>query len=96
LKSGSEFLASTGMNIGVAYALREGARAVVKVVPGFGNAISGGVAAAGTYAIGRAAIAYFIDGAAIGNARSIFRFGRRPKPGHAALPGPDVSDRDPL
>ena len=33
--------------------LREGARAAVKLLPGWGNAISGGVAAAGTYAIGR-------------------------------------------
>jgi uncharacterized protein (DUF697 family) len=53
--------------------LREGARAAVKLVPGWGNAISGGVAAAGTYAIGRAAVAYFIEGVSLTDARNIFR-----------------------
>ena len=80
LKSGSEFLASIGVNLGVAFLFREGARAVVKVVPGFGNAISGGVAAAGTYAMGRAAIAYFIEGAVLSRARSLVRLGRRRQP----------------
>jgi hypothetical protein len=36
------------------------------------------VAAAGTYAIGRAAVAYFIDGVSLADARNIFR--RRGKP----------------
>jgi len=50
------------MNVGFGMVFREGARAAVKVLPGWGNAISGGIAAAGTYGIGRAATSYFIDG----------------------------------
>jgi len=58
LKAAGEFIGALGMNIGVGMAFREGARAAVKLLPGWGNAISGGVAAAGTYGIGRAASAY--------------------------------------
>jgi uncharacterized protein (DUF697 family) len=53
--------------------LREGARAAAKFVPVWGNAISGAVAGAGTYAMGRAAAAFFIEGVSIGDARNIFR-----------------------
>lgn len=77
-KLAAEFLGALGANIGAGLVLREGARAAAKFVPGWGNAISGGVAAAGTYAIGRAAVAYFIDGVSLADARSIFR--RRGKP----------------
>lgn len=96
LRSASEFLASIGVNLGVAFVLREGARAVVKVVPGFGNAVSGGVAAAGTYAMGRAAIAYFIEGVDLAGARSVLRLGRRRKSPGKALPGPRGPGSDPL
>lgn len=57
----AEFSGAVGISFGLGIVFREGARAVIKVVPGFGNAISGMVAGAGTYAIGRAAIAYFIE-----------------------------------
>ncbi|HET6409276.1 MAG TPA: hypothetical protein VFG14_15425 [Chthoniobacteraceae bacterium] len=77
-KLAAEFLGALGANIGAGLVLREGARAAAKLIPGWGNAISGGVAAAGTYAIGRAAVAYFIDGVSLADARSIFR--RRGKP----------------
>lgn len=72
-KVAAEFIAALGANIGVGLAFREAARAAAKFVPGWGNAISGGVAAAGTYAVGRAAIAYFVDGVSIADARSIFK-----------------------
>lgn len=78
VKLAGEFLAALGANIGVGLVLREGARAVAKFVPGWGHAVSGGVAAAGTYAIGRAAAAYFIDGVSIKDARGIFRKKRKP------------------
>jgi len=78
VKLAGEFLAALGANIGVGLILREGARAVAKFVPGWGNAVSGGVAAAGTYAIGRAAVAYFIDGVSLKDARGIFRKQRKP------------------
>jgi len=58
----AEFAAAVGINVGAGFVFREGARAIVKFIPLWGNAVSGVVAGAGTYAIGRAAIAYFIEG----------------------------------
>src|ERR1700730_10050189 len=43
LKAATEFCGALGMNLGVGVVLREGARAAVKFLPGWGNAISGGV-----------------------------------------------------
>jgi len=77
LKAAGEFIGALGVNIGVGMVFREGARAAVKLLPGWGNAISGGVAAAGTYGIGRAAGAYFIDGISLGEVRKLFRRRRR-------------------
>jgi uncharacterized protein (DUF697 family) len=77
-KLAGEFLTALGANIGIALVLREGARAAAKFLPGWGHAISGGVAAAGTYAVGRAAAAYFIEGVPLSDARGIFR--RKAKP----------------
>jgi uncharacterized protein (DUF697 family) len=77
LKAAGEFVGALGMNIGIGMAFREGARAAVKLLPGWGNAISGGVAAAGTYGIGRAASAYFIEGISLGEVRKLFRRKRR-------------------
>jgi uncharacterized protein (DUF697 family) len=77
-KAIAEFLAALGANVGVGLIFREGARAAAKLVPGWGNAISGGVAAAGTYAIGRAGIAYFIDGVSMQSAKEIFRKKEKP------------------
>ena len=62
LRMARDFLGALGVNIGAGLLFREGARAAVKILPGFGNAISGAVAGAGTLAIGRAAAAYFIEG----------------------------------
>ncbi|MBV9656868.1 MAG: hypothetical protein JO295_02040 [Verrucomicrobia bacterium] len=72
-KLGARFLGSLGMNVGLGMALREGARAAAKLLPGWGNAVSGLVAAAGTYAIGRAATAYYIEGASLPDARRLFK-----------------------
>jgi uncharacterized protein (DUF697 family) len=60
-KAIGEFLSALGINIGAGLVLREGARAAVKVLPGFGNAISGAIAGGATFALGRAATAYFIE-----------------------------------
>lgn len=54
-------MAAFGINVGSGFVLRETARALVKLLPGFGSAVSAGVAFAGTKALGQAAIAYFID-----------------------------------
>ncbi len=80
----AEFMAALGANVGAGLVLREGSRALLKVFPGWGNAISGALAGAGTYAIGRAAIAYFIEGVSIADARSLFR---RKKGARKELPG---------
>jgi uncharacterized protein (DUF697 family) len=78
-KLAAEFTAALGANIGAGLVLREGARAAAKFVPIWGNAISGAVAGAGTYAVGRAAAAYFIEGVSLTDARHIFRR-RKEKP----------------
>ena len=62
LRVAGEFAASLGIGFGAGLVFRETARAAVKILPVWGHVISGGVAGAGTYALGRAAIAYFIDG----------------------------------
>ena len=72
-KAAGEFLAAMGANLSAGLVLREGARAVAKLLPGWGNAVSGAIAGAGTYAVGRAATAYFIENASIKDARELFR-----------------------
>lgn len=62
LRLAGEFIASLGLGFGAGLVFRETARAAVKILPVWGNIISGGVAGAGTYALGRAAIAYYIEG----------------------------------
>ncbi|TSA32207.1 MAG: hypothetical protein D4R65_09865 [Verrucomicrobiaceae bacterium] len=90
----AEFLGALGFNIGAGLVLREGARAIVKVIPIWGNAVSGFIAGAGTYAIGKAAIAYFIEETPINETRKIFRrllprLGKQKSP--PALPPADPS-----
>jgi predicted GTPase len=69
-----EFLVALGANVGAAFALREAARALAKVVfPGAGSAVSGGVAFAGTWGIGEAASAYFVQGRSIREAKRLLR-----------------------
>lgn len=61
-QAAGEFMAALGVNAGLAWGAREAARFLVRVVfPGAGSAVSGAVASAGTMALGRAAVAYFID-----------------------------------
>jgi uncharacterized protein (DUF697 family) len=69
----AEFAGALGLNIGVGFVFREGARALLKVFPIWGNAISGIVAGAGTYAVGRAAIAYFIEDLPLQETKKLFR-----------------------
>ncbi|HEX8309905.1 MAG TPA: hypothetical protein VF614_01225, partial [Chthoniobacteraceae bacterium] len=75
-----EFMGALGANIGAGLVLREGARAAARLVPIWGSAVSSAVAAGGTYAVGRAATAYFIEGMSLPDARTVFRRGRRSKP----------------
>lgn len=61
-RAAMEWLASVGVVGGAGMGLRWSARQLVKFVPGAGSIVGAGVAGAGTLAIGRSAIAYFIDG----------------------------------
>jgi len=79
-KLAAEFMAALGANLGLGLALRETARASVKLLPGWGNAISGAIAGAGTYSVGHAAVAFFVDGLSIKDARSVFQRGKKPPP----------------
>jgi uncharacterized protein (DUF697 family) len=69
LRAATEFITALGANVGVGMLLREGARAILKFFPGWGNVVGGMVAGAGTYAIGRAASAFFIGGVSLKDAR---------------------------
>ena len=65
--------------------LREGTRAVLKFFPGWGNVVCGLVAGSGTYAIGRAATVFFIDGVSLKDARRTYLISRK-KRARLALP----------
>ena len=54
-----EYLAAAGVNVGAAFGVREGARQLSKLIPVGGAVISGGIAGAATYSIGKSAEAYF-------------------------------------
>jgi uncharacterized protein (DUF697 family) len=69
LRAATEFITALGANVGVGMVLREGARAILKFFPGWGNVVCGMVAGAGTYAIGRAATAFFVGGVSLKDAR---------------------------
>ena len=69
LRAATEFITALGANVGAGMLLREGARAILKFFPGWGNVVCGMVAGAGTYAIGRAATAFFIGGVSLKDAR---------------------------
>ncbi|MDP3276090.1 MAG: GTPase [Deltaproteobacteria bacterium] len=68
----AEWTAGMGINLGAGVAMRAAARSLIKLVPGFGSAIAGSVAAAGTWALGSAATRYFVDGATIDETRTEF------------------------
>ncbi|MFD2703853.1 GTPase family protein [Salibacterium lacus] len=77
-KSILEFLGALGINIGAAYAFRQAARSLSKVVfPGAGHVISGTIASAATWSLCKAAIAYFIDRQSAEQAKKIFEKTRR-------------------
>ena len=79
LRAATEFVAALGVNVGAGMVLREGARAVLKFFPGWGNVVCGMVAGAGTYALGRAAIVYFLEGVTLKDARRIYLKSRKKK-----------------
>ncbi|MDP6380013.1 MAG: 50S ribosome-binding GTPase [Phycisphaerae bacterium] len=72
-KAAIEFMAAMGLNVSAAFGLRELARALIKIIPVFGNAVSGLIAGASTYAVGEAAIAYFIDNKRTAEVKTVFK-----------------------
>ena len=77
LRAAAEFAGALGANVGAAMLLREGARAILKFFPGWGNVVCGLVAGSGTYAIGRAATAYFIEDVSLKDARRMYLANRK-------------------
>jgi uncharacterized protein (DUF697 family) len=77
LRASAEFAGALGANVGAAMLMREGARAILKFFPGWGNVVCGLVAGSGTYAIGRAASAYFIEGVSLKEARRTYLASRK-------------------
>lgn len=65
-KMAREFILSLGgvalFGFGLRFAAQQGAKVLNVVIPGSGSAISSTIAYSGTFAIGKAAIAYYIDG----------------------------------
>ncbi len=77
VRAATEFIAALGANVGAGMLLREGTRVVLKFFPGWGNVVCGMVAGAGTYAIGRASITYFIEGLSLRDARRMYLASRK-------------------
>jgi uncharacterized protein len=77
LRAATEFVGALGVNVGAGMLLREGTRALLKFFPGWGNVVCGMVAGAGTYAIGRAAIVYFLEGVSLKDARRTYLASRK-------------------
>jgi len=76
-KTAAEFIGAVGANLGLAFAVREGVRSAVKLIPAAGNVISSAVAGAVTFGIGKAGIVYFIDGHDIEKAKKAFQSGEK-------------------
>jgi uncharacterized protein (DUF697 family) len=93
LRAATEFITALGANVGVGMLLREGARAILKFFPGWGNVVCGMVAGAGTYAIGRAATAFFIGGVSLKDARRKYLSDRKKasRKSHWSLGSPGAS-----
>jgi uncharacterized protein (DUF697 family) len=77
MRAATEFVGALGANVGAGMLLREGVRALLKFFPGWGNVVCGMVAGAGTYAIGRAAIVYFLEGLSLKDARRTYLTSRK-------------------
>ena len=87
LRAATEFIGALGANVGIGMLFREGTRALLKFFPGWGNVICGMVAGAGTYAIGRAAIVFFLEGMSLKDARRVYLKSRkRPERPQLAAP----------
>ena len=62
LRTAFQYLTAAGVNVGVGMGMRTTARQVLKFVPIGGHVAAGAIAGTGTYALGKAAEAYFFGG----------------------------------
>ena len=83
LDTAKEFILSLGGVVGAGYTFRliaqQGSKLINAVWPGVGSTVSSGIAAAGTAAIGRSAIMYYIDGKDLEEAKAKFEEARKEK-----------------
>ena len=93
LRAATEFVAALGANVGAGMLLREGARTILKFLPGWGNVVCGMIAGAGTYAIGQAAIAYFLEGLSLKEARQTYLTSRKRSGRRLSLDSPTSKKR---
>lgn len=95
LRAATEFIGALGVNVGAGMILREGTRALLKFFPGWGNVVCGAVAGAGTYAIGRASIVYFLEGVTLKDARRTYLSSRKKRARPELRPIKQVEDAIP-
>ena len=95
LRAATEFVGAVGVNVGAGMVLREGTRALLKFFPGWGNVVSGAVAGAGTYAMGRASIVYFLEGMTLREARRTYLSSRKRRGKPESRPIKQVEDAMP-
>jgi uncharacterized protein (DUF697 family) len=62
VSSATQYLTAAGINVGGAVGMRTVAQQLIKLIPGAGPMVSGGIAGAGTYALGKSAQGYFFSG----------------------------------
>jgi uncharacterized protein (DUF697 family) len=94
MRAATEFIGALGANVGLGMILREGTRAALKFFPGWGNVVCGMVAGAGTFAIGRAATVYFIEGATLRDAQRTFLQHKKHRLPLSSQKGKALSDTD--
>jgi predicted GTPase len=68
----TEWIGALGVNVSAGLGLREAVRAMLKLVPGVGATVAGAVAGTGTWALGVAAVRYFVDGGTVETSKQVF------------------------
>jgi uncharacterized protein len=87
-KAAGEFLLALGVNVGAGFVFREIARGLIRFAfPGAGSVVSAGIAYAATLGLGAAAIAYFIEGKSVDEAKREFGKARELGEGNYPPPG---------
>ncbi len=84
-KAAGEFLLALGVNVGAGLVFRELARGLIRFVfPGGGSVVSAAIAYAATVGLGTAAVAYFIQGKSISEAKN--EYGKAREHGEQEFP----------